>query len=342
MRAMVQTGFGGPEVVRPHELPDPDAGPTDAVIAIDTAALNRLDLLQRRGPGLLPGFTLPHIGGMDLAGRIVATGSSVTTLRVGDRVVVDPTIGCGRCADCVGGNPGYCAAVQVVGGNRPGGFAEYVAVPAAAAYRVPDHVDLADAAALPTAWGVAFNALHRVGRLRSGETVLIQAATSAVSIAAIQLARLAGARVIAVARTEAKRTAAADLGADVVLGQDGRTAAAARELTDGRGVDLVLDHVGAATWEISLASLRIEGRLVSLGNTSGDQVSLSLANVYHRGLRLLGAGAYTPADFAAMLDTVFASRLRVVRAAEYPLADLAEAYARQESGDLVGKIMVRP
>ncbi|MDG4764668.1 zinc-binding dehydrogenase [Solwaraspora sp. WMMD406] len=339
---MVQTGFGGPEVVRPHDLPDPEPGPADAVIAVDTATLNRLDLLQRRGPGLLPGFALPHIAGMDVAGRVVATGADVGDVRVGDRVVVDPTIGCGRCASCLDGAPGYCASLRVVGGNRPGGFAEYVAVPAAVTHRVPDHVDLADAAALPTAWVVAWHALHRVGRLRAGETVLIPAATSAVSIAALQLARRAGATVIALARTDAKRSAAADLGAHVVLDLDDHTAATVRDHTDGHGVDLVLDHVGAATWNTSLTSLRIEGRLVLLGNTSGDQVNLSLANVYHRGLRLLGAGAYAPADFAAMLDAFFAGGMRVVRAAEYPLADLAEAYARQESGDLVGKILVRP
>lgn len=342
MRAMVQTGFGGPEVVRLHDLPDPEPGPTDAVIAVDTATLNRLDLLQRRGPGLLPGFALPHVGGMDVAGRVVATGSGVSTLRIGDRVVVDPTIGCGRCDTCTSGNPGYCATLQVVGGNRPGGFAEYVAVPAAVTHRVPDHVDLADAAALPTAWAVAWHALHRVGQLRSGEAVLIQAATSAVSVAAIQLARRAGAQVIAVARTEAKRAAATDLGADTVLDLDDRTADAVRDHTDGHGVDLVLDHVGTATWNSSLGSLRTGGRLVLLGNTSGDQVSLSLAHLYHQGLRLLGAGAYAPADFAAMLDTFFTSDMRVVRAAEYPLADLAQAYARQESGDLVGKILIRP
>ncbi|ROO61899.1 NADPH:quinone reductase-like Zn-dependent oxidoreductase [Micromonospora sp. Llam0] len=342
MRAMVQTDFGGPEVVRPRALPDPEPGPADVVVAVRAAALNRLDLLQLRGPGLLPGFTLPHVAGMDVAGQVVATGAEVGTLRTGERVVLDPTIGCGYCSACVGGNPGYCATLRVVGGNRPGGFAEYVAVPAAVAHRVPDHVDLADAAALPTAWSVAWHALHRVGTLRSGESVVIQAATSAVSIAAIQLARASGAWVIAVARSAAKRAAAIELGADVVLDLDDRTAAGVREHTGGYGADLVLDHVGAATWDSSLASLRTGGRLVLLGNTSGDQVSLSLAQVYHQGLRLLGAGAYAPADFAAMLDAYFAGGLRVVRGAEYPLADLPAAYARLESGDLVGKILIRP
>ncbi|MBB5827211.1 alcohol dehydrogenase catalytic domain-containing protein [Micromonospora carbonacea] len=338
---MVQTGFGGPEVVRLRHLPDPEPGPTEAVIRVHAAALNHLDLLQRKGPGLLPGFRLPHVAGMDVAGQVVAVGSDVTTVRPGDRVLVDPTVGCGACPACAGGQPGYCPRLAVVGGNRPGGFAEYVAVPAAVVHPVPAHVDLADAAALPTAWSLAWHAVHRVGAVRPREWVLVQAGASAVSIAAIQLARRAGARVLAVARTEAKRAVAADLGADV-LDLDERTVAEVRERTGGHGVDLVVDHVGTATWPVSLASLRTGGRLVLLGNTSGDQVTFSLADVYHRGLRLLGAGAYAPADFAAMLDAFYTGGLRVVRATEYPLADLPEAYARQESRDLVGKILVRP
>ncbi|MDG4818860.1 MULTISPECIES: alcohol dehydrogenase catalytic domain-containing protein [unclassified Micromonospora] len=338
---MVQTGFGGPEVVRLRHLPDPEPGPTEAVIRVHAAALNHLDLLQRKGPGRLPGFRLPHVAGMDVAGQVVAVGSDVTTVRPGDRVLVDPTVGCGACPACAGGQPGYCPRLAVVGGNRPGGFAEYVAVPAAVVHPVPAHVDLADAAALPTAWSLAWHAVHRVGAVRPGEWVLVQAGASAVSIAAIQLARRAGARVLAVARTEAKRAVAADLGADV-LDLDERTVAEVRERTGGHGVDLVVDHVGTATWPVSLASLRTGGRLVLLGNTSGDQVTFSLADVYHRGLRLLGAGAYAPADFAAMLDAFYTGGLRVVRATEYPLADLPEAYARQESRDLVGKILVRP
>ncbi|MFI9639241.1 alcohol dehydrogenase catalytic domain-containing protein [Micromonospora sp. NPDC051925] len=338
---MVQTDFGGSEVLRLRHLPDPEPGAAEVVIRVHTAALNRLDLLQRRGAVLLPGFQLPHVAGMDVAGQVTAVGPQVTTVRPGDRVLVDPTIGCGTCPTCKNGQAGHCAALAVVGGNRPGGFAEYVAVPATVVHRVPAHVDLTDAAALPTAWSLAWHAVHRVGAVRPGEWMLVQAGTSAVSIAAIQLARRAGARVIAVARTEAKRAVAADLGADV-LDLDDRTVDEVRDRTDGHGVDLVVDHVGTATWPTSLASLRTGGRIVLLGNTTGDQVKFSLSDVYRRGLRLLGAGAYTPADFADMLDAYFTGGLRVIRAAEYPLAELPEAYARQESGDLIGKILVRP
>ncbi|WP_223256473.1 zinc-binding dehydrogenase [Micromonospora endophytica] len=338
---MVQTGFGGVDVVRLSQLPDPAPGPAEVVIRVHSAALNQLDLLQRRGTTRLPGFRLPHVGGMDVAGEVAAVGVEVTTVRPGDRVLVDPTIGCHTCPTCADGDPGNCPALAVVGGNRPGGFAEYVSVPATVTHRLPAHVDLAEAAALPTAWSLAWHAVQRVGAVAAGETVLIHGAASAVSVAAIQLARRAGAQVIATGRTEAKRALAAELGADAVRG-DEQTVTEVRERTGGHGVDVVIDHVGSATWPTSLASLRRGGRLVLLGNTTGDQVSFSLADVYRRGLRLLGAGAYTPADFAAMLDAYLAGGLRVVRAAEYPLAELPAAYRRQETGDALGKILVRP
>ncbi|WP_434740038.1 alcohol dehydrogenase catalytic domain-containing protein [Micromonospora sp. SH-82] len=340
MRAMVQTGFGGPEVLSLRDLPDPEPAAGEVVVEVHAAALNHLDLIQRR-VGVLPGFALPHVGGMDVAGHVVAVGTDVTTVRAGQRVVVDPTVGCGGCPSCTAGHPGHCPDLRVVGGSRPGGFAEYVAVPAAVVHPVPDHVDLADAAALPTAWSVAWQSVHRVGRVQPGEWVLVHAAASAVSIAAVQLAHRAGARVVGVARNEAKRALAADLGAELVIGLDADTAPTVREHTAG-GVDVVIDHVGAATWPCSLASLRTGGRLVLLGNTSGDRVELSLSEVYHRGLQLLGTGAYAPADFAAMLDSYFTGGLRVPRAAEYPLAELPQAHARQDAGDLLGKILVRP
>jgi NADPH:quinone reductase-like Zn-dependent oxidoreductase len=342
MRAMVQTGFGGPEVVCPRHVPDPEPGPLDVVVRVGACALNRLDVLQRRGPAVLPGFRLPHIAGMDAAGSVAAVGSGVTAVAVGDRVVLDPTLGCGTCPRCLAGEAGHCPALRVVGGNVPGGFAEYVAAPASLAYRLPEHVDVDEVVALPTAWSIAWRATHGVGRVRPGEWVVVQAAASAVSIAAVQLARRAGARVVAVASTDEKLALAAELGADLLLRNDDDVPAAVREHTGGRGADLVLDHVGAATWHASVASLGVGGRLVVFGNTSGDQVAFSLADVYHRGLRLLGAGAYTAADFTAVLDAYCAGGLRVPRAAGYGLAELPAAFARQEARDTIGKVLVHP
>ncbi|MEU6034439.1 zinc-binding dehydrogenase [Actinomadura sp. NPDC047616] len=342
MRALVQTGFGGPEVVTPRQVPDPEPGPGDVVVRVRTCALNRLDILQRRGPAVLPGFRLPHIAGMDVAGHVAAVGDRVRGHAPGDRVVIDPTLGCGDCPSCRAGRPGHCPALRVVGGNVAGGFAEYVAVPARVVHRVPGHVGLADAAALPSAWSTAWRATFGVGEVSAGDVVVVQAAASAVSIAALQLAKRAGAHVVAVAGSDAKLTLAADLGADVTVRNDADVAAAVRRFTDGRGADVALDHVGAATWRASIDCLRTGGRLVMFGNTGGDQVTFSLSEIYHRGLRLLGSGAYTEADFAAMLDAFFAGGLRVPLAAEYDLTDLPAAFAAAESRATVGKVLVRP
>ncbi|MGI5490810.1 zinc-binding dehydrogenase [Microtetraspora malaysiensis] len=342
MRALVQTAFGGPEAVAVQRVPDPEPGPRDVVVEVAACALNRLDLLQRRGPGMLPGFSLPHIAGMDIAGRVVATGAAVTSRSVGDRVVIDPTVGCGCCPSCAAGERGHCAALRVIGGNAPGGYAEFVAVPADLAYPVPDHVPLDEAAALPTPWSTAWQATYRVGEVGAGDCVVVQAAASSVSIAAIQLAKRAGARVVAVASTDEKLAVAAGLGADLLLRGDAPIAAPVRDFTDGHGADVVLDHVGAATWQRSLDCLRIGGRMVMFGNTTGDEVSFSLASVYHRGLRLLGSGAYAAGDFGLMLQTYFSGGLRTVTAAECALEDLHATFGLDNSRALVGRVLVRP
>ncbi|MFB4305132.1 zinc-binding dehydrogenase [Actinomadura sp. GTD37] len=361
MRALVQTAFGGPEVVSLRRVPDPVPGPSDVLVRVRACALNRLDVLQRRGPAVLPGFRLPHIAGMDVAGHIEAVGAEVSGtktvgtevsgteasgqaggLATGDRVVIDPTLGCGACPRCAAGDPGHCASVRVVGGNIAGGFAEYVAVPARLVHRVPAHVGLAEAAALPSAWSTAWHATLTVGEVTAGETVLVQAAASAVSIAAVQLAKRAGARVVAVAGSDAKLALAGDLGADLLLRNDADVPAAVRRFTGGEGADAALDHVGAATWRASMDCLRPGGRLVTFGNTTGDEVTISLAGVYHRGLRLLGSGAYTEADFAAMLAAYYGGGLRVVRRAEYGLDELPAAFAAAESRAAIGKVLVRP
>lgn len=342
MRAMVQTGFGGPEVVRLHHLPDPTPGPLDAVVEVRACALNSLDVIQRRGPAVLPRFGLPHIAGMDVTGDVAAIGAEVTSVAVGDRVVLDPTWGCGTCHHCRAGDDGYCPELRVIGGNTAGGLAERVAVPARLLHRLPDHVSYQEAAALPTAWSTAWHATYAVGRVKAGEHVVVQAAASSVSMAAIQLAKRVGAFVIAVAGTDEKLATAARLGADLLLRNDDQIATLVRRFTEGRGADLVLDHVGAATWATSLACLRVGGRLVTLGNTGGDQVAFSVAGLYHRALSVLGAGSYRGEDFTDMLAAYFGGGLRAIRAAECGLEDLTTAFALQEARETIGKIVVRP
>jgi len=342
MRAMVQTAFGGPEVLAAQDVPTPEIARDEALIAVAACGVNRMDLLQRTGPALLPGFVLPHVAGMDVAGTVVAVGANVRDLAVGARVVVDPTLGCGDCTFCQVGDFGYCGGVAVTGGNRPGGFAEYVAVKAVQVHPVPDEVPLTTAAALPSSWATAYHALFPVGRLAAGETLLVQAAASAVSLAAVQLALEAGARVVAVAGSQAKLDAVRALGVEhcVPLGAD--PVEYVRDLTGGRGAEIALDHVGPATWPASLGALGVRGRLVFMGQTSGDQVAFGLAGAYHRELALLGSGAYTPDDFHRALKAFWSGRLSAPIAAQFPLEELATAFDVLTDRATIGKVVVTP
>jgi NADPH:quinone reductase-like Zn-dependent oxidoreductase len=339
---MVQTGFGGPEVVAMQGVTEPAPERGEVLVRVAACALNRLDVIQRNGPGVIPGFTLPHIAGMDIAGTVAAVGADVRTVVEGARVVIDPTLGCGSCPRCLAGQRGYCPRTRVIGGNVPGGLAELVAVPADAVVPIPADISLSAAAALPTAWATAWHAVHGVGAVSIGECVVVQAGASAVSLAAIQLLKRAGATVVAVASSRAKVDEALAAGADLGVLNHDRLPRAVADFTNGHGADMVLDHVGAETWDASVGALCIGGRLVMLGNLSGDRVGFSLANVYHRGLRLLGAGAYSADEFQAALSASFADGFRLPRAGEFGLDELARAWSVLEDRNTIGKVIVLP
>lgn len=346
MRAMVQIDFGGPEVVRLRNVVDPAMGPDDLLVRVGACGLNRLDVIQRRVPGVLPGFRLPHIPGMDIAGEVVALGERVRggggDIALGTRVVVDPTQGCGLCRSCHNGERAYCERLRVTGGNVPGGLAEFVAVRGDTVVPIPDGFSLVDAATLPTAWATGWHAVVTAARVAPGECVVVQAGASAISLAVIQIARLAGATVVAVASTHEKLAAARAAGAELGVHNEAQLPDAVHSFTQGAGADVVIDHVGAATWDASLACLAVGGRMVLLGNTSGDQVSFSLANVFHRGLRLIGAGGYTADDFTDAIAAAFASGQRLPVAGQYALDDLPAAWDAVESRETVGKVVVVP
>jgi len=343
MRAAVHRRHGGPEVIEITDVPDPVLGPKDALVAVRTAALNRLDVLQRRGPGLLPGFALPHIAGMDLAGHVVAVGDPEARHLLDSRVVVNPALTCGTCTACRAGDDAFCSAGAVVGGNRAGGFAELCAVPITNVHPIPDDVSYDHAAALPTALSTAWRAVLAVGAVQPGETVLINAAASGVSTVAIQLAVRAGARVIASASTEEKLATARALGASAgVVNRAPDWVDQVLTATDGRGVDMVFDHVGPALFQGSLDTLRPRGRMVFCGTTSGVEACFQLPSVYQRGLRLIGVESYSRAEFTKMLDEAWASRLVTVVDSLFPLDELAAAHERLESGAVAGKVLIHP
>jgi NADPH:quinone reductase-like Zn-dependent oxidoreductase len=345
VKAVLHDTHGGVDVLRLVAWPDPEPGPGEVLVAVRAASLNRLDVIQRAGPPLLPGFTLPHIAGMDVAGQVVAVGAGVRTPPVGARVLVNPALHCGECEWCRRGDDGFCPEVRVVGGNHPGGYAELCAVPASHVHPLPDAVSFEEAATIPTTWSTAWHSLVEVGRLQIGETLLLHAGASGVSVAAIQLAKRMGARVVATAGTDAKCELALKLGADVAV--NNRTddvVAAARRATGGRGVDVVFDHVGPALFAASVFSLRPRGRLVFCGSTTGTEASFNLPYAYHFGIQFLGSDPYSYAEFGRMLDAYWVGGFTTVIDSVYPLEEAAvrEAQRRLDDSDVIGKVVLQP
>lgn len=342
MKAAVYHVHGDADVLQVEDVPTPEPGPGEVLVKVAACSLNHLDVLQRRGPALIPGYRLPHIAGMDVAGTVEGYGEGAG-VDIGDRVLVNPAIGCGECGPCRVAEDGKCESALVVGGNRDGGYAEYVVVPAANVHPVPDDVSFAEAAVVPTVWMTAWHGLIRTGELRMGESVLIHAGASGVSTAAIQLAKAAGARVITTVGSDAKREYVQRLGADVVVNSATEdVVAVARAATEGRGVEVVLDHVGPATWNAGVYSLAPRGRLVFFGNTTGNRAEFDLVYAYHFGLRLLGSDPYDRHEFAAMLDTYWAAPFVTPIDSEFALADARAAQERMESRAATGKIVLRP
>jgi NADPH:quinone reductase-like Zn-dependent oxidoreductase len=343
MKAARYSEHGGPEVLRYEDVPDPAPGPADVVVRVGACALNRLDLLQRRGALALPGYRLPHIAGMDVAGEIVALGAEVRGLELGARVVLNPSLTEVRGDSRFRGLDDRYGLLGIIGATVDGGYAELCAAPASHVHRIPERISTDEAACLPTCFVTAWHALFAVGRLEAGETLLLHAAASGVSSAAIQIAKRAGARVLATASTAAKLDYARRLGADhVLVNRDSDVAAWARDLTGGRGVDLVFDHVGPAFWQASLSALRPRGRLITCGSTSGSEAGLNLAYLYHMGLRILGCDPYRHEEFAQALAQYWQGGYRPMVDSVFPLAEAAAAQRKMEAGEVMGKILLRP
>ncbi len=274
---------GGLEVLRHEEIPDPEPGPGEVLVRVRACALNHLDLWQRRG---IPGVPLPHSPGSDVAGEVVR--GDTHGVAEGQRVLVQPGISCGRCVACLGGEDNLCRSYGLVGYQSEGGYAELVTVPVENIVPIPDRIGFVEAAAFPLTFLTAWHMLVTLAALRPGETVLILAAGSGVGQAAIQVARAQGARVIVTAGSDEKLARARELGADE--GIDHYTQDIAKEVrrfTDRRGVDVVFEHVGQATWEQSMKSLRRGGRLVTCGATTGPSVSIDIRHLFSQVLRML-------------------------------------------------------
>jgi NADPH:quinone reductase-like Zn-dependent oxidoreductase len=330
---------GGPGVFRFEEAPDPVPTVGRAIVRVRACALNHLDLWQRRGLERVT-IPLPHISGADVAGEVVDGGGGATP--VGTRVMLQPGLSCGRCPMCERGRDNLCPAYDVLGYMSDGGYAELVSVPAENLIPIPDQIDFVTAAAFPLTFLTAWHMLLTRANLEEGETVLVLAASSGVGQAAIQIARLHGARVFATSAPE-KLDRARALGAEDAFDHYADDfAKRVRRATDGRGADVVIEHVGEATWDRSVKALARGGRLVTCGATTGHRAGLDLRHLFARQLSLLGSYMGRKAELLRASELFFAGKLQPVVDEVLPLAEARAAHERLEEHRQFGKIVLVP
>ncbi len=340
MKAVRIHRHGGPEVLSYEDAPEPEITDKDALIRVRACALNHVDLWIRKG---LPGVPLPQILGADIAGEVVRAGASCRNAREGARVVLAPGVSCRVCPKCVAGLDNECPDYTLFGYQIPGGYAEFVAAPDYAVIPIPDDLSFEEAAAVPLVFLTAWHMLLARARLKAGEDVLVIAASSGVGSAAVQIAKLFQCRVIATAGNDAKLGAARRLGADHVIDhyrQD--IAAEVKRITGRRGMDVVFEHVGAATWDASVASLAPGGRLVTCGATTGYDVKIDLRFLFSKRQSILGSYMGTLGELHEVLKFVFRKELKAVVDRVFPLTEVRQAHERLENKEQFGKIVVVP
>jgi len=343
MKAIRFHEHGGPEVLRYEDVPDPSPKPNEMKLRVKAVALNHLDIWLRKG---LPGVKvpLPKIGGCDIAGEVVEAGSLCSRVKLGQRIMVSPGWSCGQCAACLRGEDNLCRAYQIIGGySVDGGCAEFICVPEVNGIVIPDRLDYPSAAAVPLTFLTAWNMLIRQARLKAGEEVLIMGAGSGIGTAATQIARLFGARVIAVASTDAKLGKAKELGAEAGinyasqdLGQE------IRRLTGKRGVNVVVEHVGGTTWEKLIPNIAPGGRLVTCGASAGYDAKVDIRYLFSKSVSLLGAYMGCKADLLEVVRYMGEGTLHPVVDRTLPLAECAAGHRLMEDRAQFGKIVLIP
>ena len=338
MKAVRYHQHGSPEVLTWEDAPDPVPAPGEALVRVRACALNHLDLWHRRGLDRLK-TPLPMAGGSDIAGEVVEPGAS--GLAAGTRVMLQPGISCGRCRACLLGRDNECASYSVLGTKEQGGYAQLVKVPAANLIPIPDSVDFVTAAAFPLTFLTAWHMLVGRAGLKAGDDVLVLAAGSGVGQAAIQIAKLHNARVFTTAGTDAKMARGLELGADAAINHHTEDVPArVRALTGGRGVDIVVEHVGQATWDRSVKSLARCGRLVTCGNTTGWEAKIDLRFLFIRELSLMGSFMGWKGELLAAAPFFFDGRLKPAVDKTFPLREAAAAHERLEKSEQFGKIVL--
>ena len=342
MRAVVFDRTGGPDVLELRDVPERPLAADEARIEVKACGINHLDLWVRAG---LRGLDLemPHVLGNDVVGVVVETGGVARNVKVGDRVLVIPTLSCGTCAACLAGDDNLCRDYDVLGRKRNGGYAERVPVPAVNCLPFPENLSWEAAAAVPLVFLTAWHMLVGRAKLQPGEDVLVIGASSGVGSAAIQIARLLGARVIATASTPEKLEKARALGAhDVVSHASPEFAKDVRALTGKKGVEVAFEHVGGHVFEQAVASLAKNGRLVTCGATIGGKVELDVNVLFGRHLALYGSWMGRRAELVEVLQFVRDGRLKPVVDEVLPLAEARRAHEKLEARTGFGKLVLVP
>jgi len=340
MKAIVFHQHGGPEVLKYTDAPEPMLRANDVLVSVKACALNHLDLWVRRGLPNVP-IPLPHIPGSDVAGEIAKIGADVTTIRVGQRVALAPLVSCGKCPACLAGLDNHCRQATNLGYLIDGGCAEFVRAPEVNCLPYPGNLNWEEAAAIPLVFQTAWHMLITRAELQPGEDILVLGAGSGVGSAAIQIAKFFGARVITTAGSDEKLAKAKELGADHVINyKTQKIRDEIRRVTNKRGVDIVFEHVGTASWEDSLASLAPRGRLVTCGATTGYDAKVDLRFLFTRQLSLLGSYMGTKSELHTVLKLVAAGKLKPVVDHVFPLAEAVAAHAYLESSSQFGKVVL--
>ncbi len=341
MGALTLVDVGGLQHLRVQELPEPAIQASGQVLLrVQAMALNRLDLFVTQG---LPGvnYSFPHVVGSDGAGTVLEVGSAVSRVRPGDRVMINPTLSCGKCPWCLQGEESLCERLRVVGEHSSGTAAEYLVLPAENLALVPDSMPWPQAAAFSLATLTAWRMLVGRARIQAGESVLIWGIGGGVALAALQIASFLGARVFVTSGSDAKLDLACSLGAEVPLNHRRvDVAAEVRRLTEGRGVDAIVDSVGEQSWPASLRSLRRGGRLVICGATSGSSVSLDLRRLFWHQWSILGSTLGSRREYAEIVRLAGQGKLWPIIDRIVPWDEATTAFERLHRGEQVGKLVI--
>jgi NADPH:quinone reductase-like Zn-dependent oxidoreductase len=343
MKAVILEQHGGPEVLQYADFPAPEPGQGQVQVQIHAAAMNRLDVLVRSG---WPGIRLeyPHILGADGAGVISAIGPGVTSYQVGERVVINSNLSDGKCEFCQAGQDNRCTSWGLLGETAPGTYAQYVVVPDRNVLALPVEFPFDRAAAASLVFLTAWHSLITRGQVQRGESILIVGAGGGVNTAALQIAKYVGAKVYVVGSNMAKLQRAEELGADELIdrSRDADWSKTVYQLTNKRGVDVVVDNVGASTLPLSLRAARKGGRILTVGNTSGPKFEFDNRYMFAKHLTFSGSTMGTRTDFVEVMSLIFAGKLHPVLDETFALRDARRAHERMERGEFFGKIILLP